>query len=101
MFCKLNHRIPLKIPKLFSFPPFMTCLEDHSFRIFEDLADLLNTSNFLSPPDCFFPLKPPDICLSIMIQTDAATHRLVVSPSRLFLSSMNAHMLGPLSNPIS
>lgn len=101
MLYKLNDRIPLKIPKWFSFPPFITCLEDHSFTIFEDLADLLNTLNFLSPPDCFFPLKPPDICLSIMIWTDAATHSLVVSLSESFLSSVNAYMLGPLSNPIS
>lgn len=68
---------------------------------FEGLADPLNALYLLFPHDCFFPLKPPDICLSIMIQTDAATHSLVVSPSESFISSMNAYILGPFSNPIS
>lgn len=97
MFHKLNHRIMVKILTIL-FLLLNKYSEDPSFTIFKDLADLLNTLDFLSPPDCFLLPKPPDICLSIMIQTDAATHSqsLVVSPWESFLSSMNAYMFGPL-----
>lgn len=53
--------------------PLNKCSSDPSFSIFRDLADLLNTLNFLSPPDYFFSTEASGY-LSLNNDTNGCSH---------------------------